>query len=168
MAVRSDIGKNWNELEYTSRDVRELTEQLVRLDSEVNRRAYARMKFIYADSLDVVDPDFDFATDRNAHGRVVHADDEYPHEFLRRAPYDGILAPRGIVGGKYSDAQRMRFRRDGARAFLDIAKISFREASYLVIVRFNTACSISRHGRGYGRLLRGWGFNMDVGRPPDF
>lgn len=34
----SDIDKNWNELEYTSRDVRELTEQLVRLDSEVNRR----------------------------------------------------------------------------------------------------------------------------------
>lgn len=33
-----DIGKNWNELEYTSRDVRELTEQLVRLDSEINRR----------------------------------------------------------------------------------------------------------------------------------
>jgi DGQHR domain-containing protein len=35
----SDIEKDWNELEYTSRDVRELTEQLVRLDSEVNRRA---------------------------------------------------------------------------------------------------------------------------------
>jgi DGQHR domain-containing protein len=34
-----DIGKNWNELEYTSRDVRELTEQLVRLDLEVNRKA---------------------------------------------------------------------------------------------------------------------------------
>jgi DGQHR domain-containing protein len=34
----TDIGKNWDELEYTSRDVRELTEQLVRLDSEVNRR----------------------------------------------------------------------------------------------------------------------------------
>jgi hypothetical protein len=34
----SDIDKEWNELEYTSRDVRELTEQLVRLDSEVNRR----------------------------------------------------------------------------------------------------------------------------------
>jgi DGQHR domain-containing protein len=34
----SDIDKNWNDLEYTSRDVRELTEQLVRLDSDVNRR----------------------------------------------------------------------------------------------------------------------------------
>lgn len=34
----SDIDKGWNELEYTSRDVRELTEQLVRLDSDVNRK----------------------------------------------------------------------------------------------------------------------------------
>jgi hypothetical protein len=88
------------------------------------------LRFIYADSLDVVDPDFDFATDRNAHGRVVHADDEYPHEFLRRAPYDGILVSRGIVGGsemggKYSDAQRMRFRRDGARAFLRYSEAKF-------------------------------------------
>lgn len=34
-----DIGKSWNELQYTPRDVRELTEQLVRLDSELNRKA---------------------------------------------------------------------------------------------------------------------------------
>ena len=34
-----DIDKSWNELEYTSRDVRALTDQLVRLDSEVNRKA---------------------------------------------------------------------------------------------------------------------------------
>jgi len=34
----SDINKKWNELQYTPRDVRELTEQLVRLDSEVNRK----------------------------------------------------------------------------------------------------------------------------------
>lgn len=81
------------------------------------------MKFIYADSLDFVDPEFDFDADRTSAGRVVHADDEFPHEFLRRAPYDGILVSRGIVGdwelrGKYTESQWMRFRRDGARAFL--------------------------------------------------
>jgi hypothetical protein len=81
------------------------------------------MKFIYADSLDYVDPEFDFETDRMKVGRAVHADDQYPHEFLRKAPYDGILVSRGIVGdlelrGKYTDSQSMRFRRDGARAFL--------------------------------------------------
>lgn len=88
------------------------------------------MKFIYADSLDFVDPEFDFHTDRTSEGRLVHADDEYPHEFLRRAPYDGILVSRGIVGdwdlrGKYTDSQAMRFRRDGARAFLRYSEKDF-------------------------------------------
>jgi hypothetical protein len=81
------------------------------------------MKFIYADSLDFVDPAFDFVADRNGAKRVVHRDDQFPHEFLEKAPYDGILVSRGIVGdalltGKYSEAQLMRFRREGARRFL--------------------------------------------------
>ena len=81
------------------------------------------MKFIFADSLDYVDPDYDFAAERNGRGRCVHRDDEYPHEFLAEAPYDGILVSRGIVGdvvktGKYTTAQSMRFRREGARKFL--------------------------------------------------
>lgn len=81
------------------------------------------MKFIYADALDFVDPDFDFLNDRNAAGRIVQTDDEYPHEFLDQAPYDGILVSRGVVGdvhsqGKYTLPQIMRFRREGARRFL--------------------------------------------------
>jgi hypothetical protein len=88
------------------------------------------VKFIYADSLDFVDPGFDFEADRPSVGRAVHTDDEFPHEFLRRAPYDGILVSRGIVGdwgsrGKYTDSQRMRFRRDGARAFLRYSEKRF-------------------------------------------
>lgn len=81
------------------------------------------MKFIYADAMDFVDPDFDFKNERNSEGRIVQWDDEYPHEFLDRAPYDGILVSRGVVGdvhrnGKYTLPQMMRFRRDGARRFL--------------------------------------------------
>lgn len=81
------------------------------------------MKFIYADSLDLVDPGYDFIADRNAPGRSPYWDDVYAHEVLEEAPYDGILVSRGIVGGdkiagKYSEAQAMRFRRVGARAFL--------------------------------------------------
>jgi len=81
------------------------------------------MKFIYADALDFVDPDYDFATDRTSQGRVIQWDDEYPHEFLERTPYDGILVSRGVVGdiqhqGKYTLPQIMRFRREGARKFL--------------------------------------------------
>lgn len=88
------------------------------------------MKFIFADSQDYVDPEFDFVADRTRKGRMVHADDEYPHEFLRRAPYDGILVSRGIVGnwdarGKYTDSQAMRFQREGARAFLRYSEKEF-------------------------------------------
>ena len=81
------------------------------------------MRFVFADSIDTVDPEYDFVADRNGAGRSVHRDDQYPHEFLEQAPYDGILVSRGIVGdarhpGKYSEAQLMRFRREGARRFL--------------------------------------------------
>jgi hypothetical protein len=81
------------------------------------------MKFIYADSMDFVDPGYNFLSDRNAEGRNPYWDDLYPHEILGYAPYDGILVSRGIVGdhqvsGKYTEAQAMRFRRVGARRFL--------------------------------------------------
>ena len=81
------------------------------------------MRFVFADSVDTVDPAYDFVADRNGAGRSVHRDDQYAHEFLEQAPYDGILVSRGIVGdsrypGKYSEAQLMRFRREGARRFL--------------------------------------------------
>ncbi len=72
------------------------------------------MRFIFADSLDTIDPDYDFLADRNGAGRTIHRDDQYPHEFLDDAPYDGILVSRGIVGdarhpGKYSEDLMMVF-----------------------------------------------------------
>ncbi|SFF24543.1 tRNA-guanine transglycosylase DpdA [Paracidovorax wautersii] len=81
------------------------------------------MKFIYADSIDQIDPDYDFVRDRSAAGRKPYWSDLYPHEYFPKPPYDGVLVSRGIVGdsrvkGKYSDAHAMRFRREGARAFL--------------------------------------------------
>lgn len=81
------------------------------------------MKFIFADSLDFVDPGYDFLNDRNAPGRKPYWDDAYPHEILGYAPYHGMLVSRGIVGdgpvkGKYTESQAMRFRRVGAREFL--------------------------------------------------
>lgn len=81
------------------------------------------MKFIFADSLDFVDPRYDFLNDRNGEGRRPYWDDAYPHEIMGYAPYGGVLISRGIVGdhrvkGKYSEAQAMRFRRVGAREFL--------------------------------------------------
>ena len=88
------------------------------------------MKFIYADSLDFIDPRYDFATDRNAPGRQLYWDDQYAHEFMKTPPYDGILISRGIVGdhrfaGRYTAGQAMRFRRVGARKFLRFEGKSF-------------------------------------------
>ena len=88
------------------------------------------MRFIYADSLDCVDPGYDFLRDRTAEGRTPYWDDVYPHEIMRYAPYHGMLVSRGIVGGaavtgKYSEAQAMRFRRVGARTFLRLNRPEF-------------------------------------------
>jgi hypothetical protein len=77
------------------------------------------MKFIYADSLDFVDPNYDFITDRSPTTREQYWDDLYPHEILGYSPYDGLLVSHAIVmDGKYSLAQAMRFRLVGAREFL--------------------------------------------------
>jgi hypothetical protein len=81
------------------------------------------MKFIYADCLDMVDPNFDFVDDRHAPDRKPYWGDQYTHEILGYPPYDGILVSRAVVGdgtvsGKYTQSQSMRFRRVGARKFL--------------------------------------------------
>lgn len=92
------------------------------------------MKFMFADSLDCVDPDYDFLADRSRASRKPYWDDRYPHEILGYAPYDGVLISRGIVGdhrvsGKYSQSQAMRFRRVGARAFLRLDNAKFANLS---------------------------------------
>lgn len=81
------------------------------------------MKFIFADCLDYVDPNYDFEEDASPPGRRPYWDDQFPHEIMGTAPYDGILVSRAIVGdhlfkGKYTESQAMRFRRVGAREFL--------------------------------------------------
>ena len=92
------------------------------------------MKFIFADSLDMIDPAYDFIADRSAPGRARYWSDKYPHEFFKVAPYDGVLVSRGIVGdhrvtGKYSESQAMRFRRVGAREFLRLTGPRFKHFS---------------------------------------
>lgn len=88
------------------------------------------MKFIFADSLDYVDPAFDFIADRSPAERQPYWDDAYPHEILGYAPYDGVLVSRGIIGdhrvkGKYSSSQARRFHLVGARKFLRLDKPEF-------------------------------------------
>ncbi|MDF0541198.1 tRNA-guanine transglycosylase DpdA [Sphingobium sp. H39-3-25] len=88
------------------------------------------MKFIFADSLDYVDPAFDFIGDRSPAERQPYWDDAYPHEILGYAPYDGVLVSRGIVGdhrvkGKYTASQARRFGLVGVRKFLRLDKPEF-------------------------------------------
>ncbi|MCO6440220.1 MAG: hypothetical protein J5I81_03850 [Nitrococcus mobilis] len=90
------------------------------------------MKFIFADSLDYVDPNYDFINDENAPGRKPYWDDVYPHELHNRLPYDGVLVSRTTVGdhvikGKYTESQAMRFRRVGARRFLRLEDPRFQD-----------------------------------------
>lgn len=103
------------------------------------------MKFIFADSLDYVDPCYDFTTDRSPSDREPYWDDVFPHELLGYAPYDGLLVSRAIVGGymgsgKYSESQSMRFRRVGAREFL-----RFHEDKYPGSLMFGDCGAYSYH-----------------------
>lgn len=90
------------------------------------------MKFFYADSLDLVDPQFDFEREKSRNPkRIPQRDDVYAHELMAPArPYDGILVSKAlfragggsVATGKYSQAQRKRFEREGAPKFLRFPK----------------------------------------------
>lgn len=103
------------------------------------------MKFIFADSLDYVDPNYDFEEDRFAPNREAYWDDQFPHEILGRTPYDGILVSRALIGshrtsGRYTASQAMRFRLVGAREFL-----RFKEEDYPGSVVFGDSGAFAYH-----------------------
>ena len=85
------------------------------------------MIFFFPDSLDFVDPDFDFSREAHSPYRVRHRTDRYAHELLEKPPYHGILVSRAIVHasrgkGRYTEAQRQRLRRTGARRFFRLER----------------------------------------------
>ena len=81
------------------------------------------MQFYFPDSQDQVDPSFDFITEQRSIHRVRQRDDRYAHEVLDPPPYDGLLISKPIVDGlpgttaKYTEAQRNRLYREGAKRF---------------------------------------------------
>ncbi len=88
------------------------------------------MKFIFAENMDLVDPNYDFIKDRSSPAREPYWDDVYPHEILGFAPYDGLLVSKAIVGGhntkgKYNESQSLRFKLEGARKFLRFEESKF-------------------------------------------
>ena len=46
------------------------------------------MKFLYADGLDFVDPNYNFLEDRSQPGRKPYWDDEFMHEHTDEPPFD--------------------------------------------------------------------------------
>jgi hypothetical protein len=82
------------------------------------------MKYYLPDAQDLVDPSFDFLTERRSRTRLRQRDDLYLHETFAQPACDGILVSKGIVdgygnlGSRYTLAQRQRLLREGGPAFL--------------------------------------------------
>lgn len=85
------------------------------------------MKFLYSDTQDYVDPEYDFLLDRSPPDRERYWDDKYAHELMSPAPYDGLLVAMSAVRQaegvstskvRYSTKEEQRMLRDGARRFL--------------------------------------------------
>src|SRR5262252_7069369 len=81
------------------------------------------MLYFLPDSQDLVDPSFDFRTEKRSRTRLRQRDDLYAHEIFAEPAYDGLLVSKGIVdgfggtGSRYTLAQRQRLLREGARTF---------------------------------------------------
>ena len=87
------------------------------------------MKFVFPDSLDLVDPTFDFVSETRSATRVRQRDDLYPHEIFSDVPYDGLLVSKAIVdglggggAGRYTIPQRQRLLRNGVREFFRLGE----------------------------------------------
>ena len=82
------------------------------------------MDFFFPDSQDLVDPSFDFNTEKRSETRIRQRDDFYAHEVFKNPPYDGMLVSKAIVEGtgtgtgRYTLGQQRRFAVEGVKAFL--------------------------------------------------
>jgi hypothetical protein len=86
------------------------------------------MQFFFPDSQDLVDPSFDFVTEKRSETRVRQRDDLYAHEVFNKIPYDGMLVSKAIVEGtgqstgRYTLGQQRRFSVSGVKEFLRVPK----------------------------------------------
>ena len=87
------------------------------------------MKFLFADSCEAVDPNYNFIEDKSSPARFRQSEDLYPHEVLDEAPYDGMLISLSTLGiskaSRYSQGQRFRMMREGIREFLRFPSKNF-------------------------------------------
>ena len=83
------------------------------------------MKFFFPDSHDLIDPSFDFRTERRSYAGSRQQAQLYAHEVLDEPPYDGMLLSKAMVDPhstsrdiRYSFTQVQRLKRLGVREFL--------------------------------------------------
>lgn len=83
------------------------------------------MKFFFPDSMDLVDPSFDFNTEKRSLSTVDRQLRYlYAHEVFPKAPYDGMLVSKAVIdgdsggSGRYSQGNRRRVLFRGIRDFL--------------------------------------------------
>lgn len=83
------------------------------------------MKFFFPDSHDLVNPAFDFVTEKKTYSGSRQQTYCYAHEVLTDPPYDGMLLSKAIVDPldnsksvRYNFTQVQRLKRLGAREFL--------------------------------------------------
>jgi hypothetical protein len=88
------------------------------------------MKFFFPDSHDMIDPSFDFRSERRAYAGSRQQAQLYAHEVLNLPPYDGMLVSKAVIDGprenlRYSFAQIQRLKRVGVREFLRLDQTPF-------------------------------------------
>lgn len=89
------------------------------------------MKYFLPDSQDLVDPSFDFTSERRSTTRQRQRDDQYAHEVFSSRAFDGYLVSKGIVdgfgttGSRYTLAQRHRLLRTGATEFFRLSSATW-------------------------------------------
>ena len=83
------------------------------------------MKFFFPDAHDLVNPLFDFTTERRTFAGSRQQSQLYAHEVLDAPPYDGMLLSKAMIDPhssaksvRYSFAQVQRLKRVGAHEFL--------------------------------------------------
>jgi hypothetical protein len=143
------------------------------------------MEFYFPDSQDQVDTSFDFITEQRSIHRVRQRDDRYAHEIVDPPPYHGLLISKPIVdgipgaGAKYTEAQRNRLYREGARRFfrLNRSGVSLKimgdcgaftyvretEPVYAVedVLDFYEGCGLD-HGIAMDHLIFGYDADLDA------
>lgn len=90
------------------------------------------MRYFLPDSQDLVDPSFNFTSERRSATRQRQRDDQYAHEVFASRAFDGILVSKGIVdgfgatGSRYTLAQRHRLLRTGVTEFFRLSSATWK------------------------------------------